>query len=220
MRSSFFEQFVNKIFTKKKDGWEVKTISDISTNVEYGSSSKSLKKPTSNSVPVLRMGNMQGGVINWDSLVYTNKEEEIEKYSLNYNDVLFNRTNSDVHVGKTAIYKGERPSIFAGYLIRINYQKDMIDPDFLNFYLNSFVAREYGKSVMSRSINQANINGTKLKTYPIYLPSLEIQKEVVLKLYELQKQTKALESIYQRKLEALAELKQSILQKAFTGKLT
>lgn len=215
-----FEQFLNKNFTQIKDGWEVKRISDISTNVEYGSSSKSLKNPTPNSIPVLRMGNMQGGLIDWEDLVYTDKEDEIEKYLLKYNDILFNRTNSDVHVGKTAIYKGERPAIFAGYLIRINYKENIVDPDFINFYLNSSVARDYGKSVMSRSINQANINGTKLKTYPIYLPSLEIQKEVVSKLHELQNQTKALEKIYQRKLEALAELKQSILQKAFTGQLT
>ena len=32
--------------------------------------------------------------------------------------------------------------------------------------------------------------------------------------------TQRLESIYQKKLTALAELKQSILQKAFTGELT
>lgn len=215
-----FEQFLNNNFTQTKDGWEVKRISDVSTNIEYGSSSKSLKNPTSNSIPVLRMGNMQGGLIDWDDLVYTDKEDEIKKYFLKYNDILFNRTNSDIHVGKTAIYKSERPAIFAGYLIRINYKKNIVDPDFLNFYLNSSVARDYGKSVMSRSINQANINGTKLKTYPIYLPSLEIQKEVVSKLHELQKQTKALEKIYQQKLKALAELKQSILQKAFTGQLT
>ena len=32
-------------------------------------------------------------------------------------------------------------------------------------------------------------------------------------------ETKRLEAIYQRKLDALAELKQSLLQRAFTGQL-
>jgi type I restriction enzyme S subunit len=43
-----------------------------------------------------------------------------KKYLLKKDDVLFNRTNSAEWVGKTAKYKGERPAIFAGYLIRIN----------------------------------------------------------------------------------------------------
>jgi type I restriction enzyme S subunit len=42
-----------------------------------------------------------------------------KKYLLKKDDVLFNRTNSAEWVGKTAKYKGERPAIFAGYLIRI-----------------------------------------------------------------------------------------------------
>ena len=36
----------------------------------------------------------------------------------------------------------------------------------------------------------------------------------------MESETQLLESIYQKKLTALTELKQSILQKAFTGELT
>ncbi len=215
-----FDSYLNQIFIQKKGDWETKTIADISTKIEYGSSSKSAQYENNDSIPVLRMGNIQNGLINWNDLVYTDRKDEIEKYSLQYNDVLFNRTNSDIHVGKSGIYKGERPAIFAGYLIRIHYKKEEINPDFLNFYLNSSIAREYGSSVMSRSINQANINGTKLKSYPIYIPSLPMQNKIVDSLYKLKNQAKKLETIYQRKLEAIAELKQSILEKAFTGQLS
>ena len=34
-------------------------------------------------------------------------------------DLLFNRTNSMELVGKTGIYKGEQPAIYAGYLVRV-----------------------------------------------------------------------------------------------------
>ena len=66
------------------------------------------------------MGNIQNGKIDWNDLVYSNNDEEIKKYMLSKYDVLFNRTNSPERVGKTGIYLGERPAIFAGYLIRIN----------------------------------------------------------------------------------------------------
>ena len=53
----------------------------------------------------------------------------------------------------------------------------------------------------------------------ITLPSLGEQKTIVQKLDQLSMQTKKLESIYQKKLSAIEELKKSILNKAFSGEL-
>jgi len=72
---------------------------------------------------------------------------------------------------------------------------------------------------MISSVNQANINATKLKEYPINLPSLKEQQAIVSKLDALSEQTKNLESIYRLKIADLEELKKSILQKAFNGEL-
>jgi type I restriction enzyme S subunit len=77
----------------------------------------------------------------------------------------------------------------------------------------------YGKSVTISSVNQANINGTKLKSYPIPLPSLSEQQSIVTKLDALSAETKRLEAVYEKKLADLEELKKSILQKAFDGEL-
>ena len=132
---------------------------------------------------------------------------------------MFNRTNSPELVGKTAIYKGEIPAIFAGYLIRIHRKGNLLDADYLNYFLNSEMAFSYGKSVVISSVNQANINGTKLKGYPIPLPPIIEQQSIVQKLDALSAETKKLETIYQQKLNDLEELKMSVLQKAFNGEL-
>ena len=161
------------------------------------------------------MGNIQKSKFDWTDLVYSNNSEEIQKYELHYNDVLFNRTNSDEHVGKTAIYKWEMPAIFAGYLIRIHNKKDLLDSDFLNFYLNSKKIRDYGKSIMSRSVNQANINWTKLKEYIIPLPPLPEQSRIVAHLDAVRAETERLEVLYTEKLAGLDELRRSVLQEAF-----
>lgn len=168
---------------------------------------------------MLRMGNIQDGQFDWGSLVYTDDEDEIAKYLLKHNDVLFNRTNSPELVGKTAIYKSEMPAIFAGYLIRIRRNEDLLDGDFLNYFPNSQIALDYGKSVVISSVNQANINGAKLKGYPIPAPSLQDQKIIVKKLDDLRDETQRLESIYQQKLTALDALKKSLLHRAFNGDL-
>ena len=51
-------------------------------------------------------------------------------------------------------------------------------------------------------------------------PSIPEQRAIVAKLNELAEETQRLEANYQQKLVALAELKQSILQRAFSGELT
>ena len=86
--------------------------------LKYGTSEKS---SSVGKIAVLRMGNITNvGTIDYSNLVYSSNDEDIEQYSLEKNDLLFNRTNSSEWVGKTAIYKEEQPAIYAGYLIRIN----------------------------------------------------------------------------------------------------
>jgi type I restriction enzyme S subunit len=165
------------------------------------------------------MGNIQDGQFDWGNLVYSDDEDEIAKYLLKPNDVLFNRTNSPELVGKTAIYKGEMPAIFAGYLIRIRRKEDLLDGDFLSYFLNSQIALDHGKTVVISSVNQANINGAKLKGYPIPAPSLQDQRIIVKKLNGMREETQRLASLYQRKLAALDELKRSLLHQAFSGAL-
>jgi len=211
-----FSTYLQNTLKKVSSSCGVVNLGKACEGVEYGTSSKSLKK---GKVPVLRMGNIQNGRFDWSRLVYSSEESEIKKYALKYNDVLFNRTNSLELVGKTAIYKGEMPAIFAGYLIRIKRKEDLLDADYLNYFLNSDMAREYGKTVVISSVNQANINGQKLKNYPIPLPPLSEQLNITTKLDSISVETRKLESIYQKKLDDLEELKKSILQKAFNGEL-
>lgn len=196
--------------------WYWDTLGNITSGVEYGTSAKSQE---SGSVPVIRMGNIQQGVIDWDDLVYTSDEQEIKQYELKAGDVLFNRTNSPELVGKTAIYKGEQPAIFAGYLIRVNHYSNLIDSNFLNYYLNSHIAKTYGNSVKTDGVNQSNINGEKLQNYPFPFCSLEEQLEIVKIISNFLDKEKVTRQYLDSELKRAHLLKQSILQKAFSGEL-
>lgn len=186
------------------EDWEIKKLGLLVNNVEYGSAAKS---KYTGAVPVLRMGNMQNGKFDYTDLVYTDDENEIKKYLLTNDDVLFNRTNTVDLVGKTAIYKGERPAVFAGYLIRININKDLLDADYLNYWLNTKSAKNYGYTVLSVAVSQANINGAKLKTYPIPLPPTKAEQTAIATVLS---DTDALIS----RLETLIEKKRAVKQGA------
>lgn len=158
------------------DSWEWTTIGTTCINIQYGSSRKSESTGT---MAVLRMGNIQNGRIDTQKLVYTSDKEEIAHYPLEYNDLLFNRTNSKELVGKTAIYKSEVSAIYAGYLIRIT---PLIDSDYLNYVMQTQFYWVYCQNVRSDAISQSNINAEKLKNFIYPLPPLHEQKRIAKKL--------------------------------------
>jgi type I restriction enzyme S subunit len=194
------------------EDWEVRALGQLISSVEYGSSAKSSVK---GDIPVLRMGNLQGGEIDWTDLVYTNDDDEIRRYALNPGDILFNRTNTVDLVGKTAIYRGQRPAIFAGYLIRVNTLRDHLVPDYLNYVLNTNVSRRHSTKILSVAVGQANINGQKLKTYPIPLPpTLDEQRAIAAALSDADELLAALDRLIAKQ----RDLKQATMQELLTGK--
>jgi len=156
------------------ENWVWASVGEICTNIQYGSSQKSSE---TGDVAVLRMGNIQNGRLIWDKLVYTSDPEEIVKYSLDYNDLLFNRTNSKDLVGKVAIYKGEHPAIYAGYLVRLT--PVLLDADYLNYVMQSQYYWIYCQNVRSDAIGQSNINAEKLKQFRVPVPPLSEQQRIV-----------------------------------------
>jgi type I restriction enzyme M protein len=159
--------------------WDKVELGSITKEFQYGTSSKSVD---SGEVICLRMGNIQSGQIDWKDIKYASPDEDIEKYLLQSNDVLFNRTNSPKLVGKTSIFKGSKKAIFAGYLIRIKYDKTKILGDYLNYCLNSKEAKEFCRLNKTDGVSQSNINAKTLSHFSLPLPSLDEQEKIVEKI--------------------------------------
>ena len=202
--------------TELPDGWFWERLGLMTLGVEYGTSAKSQPE---GKVPVLRMGNMQNGKIDWTDLVYSDNDEEIKQYSLKKGDVLFNRTNSPELVGKTSIIETDEKAIFAGYLIRINHLTEITDGRYLTYFLNSMIAKKYGNFVKTDGVNQSNINGQKLINYPFVFCSLEEQKEVANILEQKLTACDQLADELAKQLKQAELLKQAVLKAAFSGGL-
>lgn len=72
---ALFESHLQSVFTQHGEGWMVTTVGAVCDKVEYGTSSKSKEQ---GKIPVLRMGNIQNRRFDWDKLVYTDDDNEIE----------------------------------------------------------------------------------------------------------------------------------------------
>lgn len=198
------------------DSWKRLSIASICSSLKYGTAKKSEK---SGSVVVIRMGNLQDGEIDWSDLVYSNDKNDIEKYHLDIGDVLFNRTNSAALVGKTSIYRGEYPAIYAGYLIKLDYNHDIIIGDFLNYALNTNNAKEYCNSVKTDGVNQSNINAKKIGAYILSVPTIEEQKQIVYILDNLLASEHQAKQAAESVLAQIDTMKKAILARAFRGEL-
>jgi type I restriction enzyme S subunit len=200
---------------REKSNRQLVSLEDVVLSVTYGTSAKSSQEGI---IPVLRMGNIQNGNLDWSNLVFTSDQEEIEKYKLVNGDVLFNRTNSPELVGKTAVYKGERPAIYAGYLIRIRCNDHLL-PEYLNYCLNSPAGKDYCYQVKSDGVSQSNINAKKLAAFTFELPSVEEQKEIVRRVGKMFEKIDMMEQEYQKAAKLCDRLEQATLAKAFRGEL-
>ena len=194
-------------------GWEWTRMNTLVVDLPYGTSKKS---HDTGDVAVIRMGNLQNGEIDFSELVYSSDMEDIERYSLSKGDLLFNRTNSIELVGKTSIYRGDIPAIFAGYLIRIRTQ---INSNYLNAVMNSQYVRKLCAAVRTDAVNQSNINASKLGQFLIPIPGQAEQDRIAKTLQSILLIIDQTGNDIQEIKSLVIQAKSRILDLAIRGKL-
>ena len=209
-------------YWRKENGvdynWEKSTLSKIVSGLKYGSSEKS--DNNNNGTPVLRIPNIGEGVIDFSDLKYMQGELENSSHEVFENDILIIRSNGSRDlVGKCAIVPAlERRFAYASFLIRIK-ASDKVLPNYLVRYINSSMARGqlFAKAKSSSGIH--NINSKELGSIRIDVPTIEEQTEILKIIEPLIKKELAVKNITSHMIENIAELKKSILTKAFRGEL-
>ncbi|MCM0303040.1 restriction endonuclease subunit S [Bacteroides fragilis] len=225
--NSYYEKFIatgevkcidEEIPFEIPNGWEWCRLSLLIYPPKYGTSKKSVP---SGILPVLRMGNIQDGEIVFDKLVFSNDLDDNKKLLLQYGDLLFNRTNSAELVGKTAIFRGQRNAIFAGYLILL--RPIFINSEYLNLLLNTPYARDYCNEVKTIGVQQCNINAEKISNLLVPIPNLFETVRIVEKVKNIALPIIKYGELYQKLKHLNGELpiilRKSILQEAIQGKL-
>lgn len=194
--------------------WEGCTLFEVVPGVEYGTSVSLKDEP--DGIPVLRMNNLAGGEFDLSELRYS-KNLDAYRYKLKYNDVLFNRTNSLEHVGRTSIWKGEIEEVsFASYLVRLFPDTTKILPDYLNFWMNLPESQLAIRRYATPGVHQVNINPTNLRKTNISLPQKLSEQEKIIDIIYDQKQALKTEIATLGKLKLL---KQGLMQDLLSGQV-
>jgi type I restriction enzyme, S subunit len=195
------------------EDWRLEPFGKIVTQSQYG-----LSVPTSlgGKYPMFKMNNFKSGrmsAANVDTVDLGSAD--LEKFSLQHGDILFNRTNSIDLVGKTGLFDLEGTYTFASYLIRFKINRRIADPFFVNYFFNWSQSQIRLKEIATLGVSQANINPTTLqKFFKILIPPLPEQRKIAEILSTWDKAIELLEQLIAMK----RKLKQGLMQQLLAGK--
>jgi len=148
------------------------------------------------------------------------KEEELPRVSLKYGDLLLVEGNGSVkQIGRVSIWREEvKGCIHQNHLIKAR-PFSVVSPEFLLYYLCSKLGRDLIIQVASSTSGLYTLNLTKIYNLKAPICSLEEQHQIV---QEIEFRLSVCDRVEQSLSESLATakaLRQSILKKAFEGKL-
>lgn len=169
-------------------------------------------------VPFLSVKDLRDKQIFFDDCKYISAEEHKALYNRcnpELGDVLITKSGT---IGRTAIVKTNKKfSLFVSVAL-LKPNKDLISSEFLMYALDNYISKIDIKQNVKGGVIK-NLHLEDIRKIKINLPDLKKQNEIV---EEIEKQfgyANDLEQAVDEGLEKAKQLKQSILKKAFEGKL-
>jgi type I restriction enzyme S subunit len=216
-----FDSCLDNIFIEKGDNWIESILSQVCQfeNGDRGKNYPNREEYVKSGIPWINTGHIQpDGTLSQSEMNFISREkyETLRGGKIQPGDLVYCLRGATI--GKTALVDPLSIGAIASSLVILRPNKSL-DSKFLYYFLISSPARKQIK-LYDNGAAQPNLGAKSVAKYIIYFPEFSEQKNIVKKLDILAEETKKLETIYQRKLEAIAELKQSILEKAFTGQLS
>ncbi len=210
-------------------GWRVErnlpdpkpmSLAKLSDGLRYGTAQKSYEEPKG--IAVLRIPNVAFGRIRLDDLKYAELDsKEIEKLTLRDGDILVVRSNGSVDlVGRPALVSGEAVGMaYAGYLIRIRPNRNLVSPQFLTFMLEAPAIRRVIEEGARSTSGVNNVNAKELGDLQIPIFHLQEQTEITCRIASAFAWLERMSADHTAATKLIPKLDAAILGKAFHGEL-
>lgn len=209
-----FESSLDAVLTKEAAKWPEKKLNDVCV-VERGSSPRPIKSfitTAPDGVNWIKIGDCSGKYVTSTSQKITPEGAKKSRYVRRGDFIISN----SMSYGKPYIMDIDGYIHDGWFVLRLNHS--ILVADFLYYILSSpFAKRQY--DILAAGAIVQNISSDLIKKVKFNLPSISEQKRIVAQLDNLHNKTQELEKVYTQKLVDLDELKQSVLQQAFSGKL-
>lgn len=213
---ALFESHLQSVFTRRAEGWVERRLKDVCEKITDGTHQTPTYFPEG--VIFLSSRNVTSGKITWDDVKYIDTRQHLEMHrrvAPRFNDILLAKNGT---TGVAAMV--DRDCVFDIYVsLAMIRALDVISPHFMLHFINSPAAKmQFNKRL--KGVGVPNLHLEEIREVLIRFPTEKREQvAVVSELDNLKAETQRLESLYQRKLTALDELKKSLLHQAFSGAL-
>jgi len=136
-------------------------------------------------------------------------DSDIAKYALQPDDIVFNNTNSEEWVGKTALFEATGTYLFSNHMTRLRANRDLVEPAYLARYLHFLWQTGFTKQRAKRWVSQAAVDQTALREFKVAMPPLLEQQRIVAILGEAGE-------LHRQQTATLAEI-ESVSHKLFSN---
>lgn len=202
------KSLLQKIFAE--NSYPTIKLAETDSNIQYGYTASAMTENTG--VKMLRITDVQNGLVNWDSVPYCEcSPESFDKYKLQQGDIVFARTGATT--GKSYRVIDDQDSVFASYLIRVR-AGSKLDSAYLSYF---FQSPTYWKQITSgiEGGAQGGFNSTKLGQLNVPLPALPKQIRIASLLTDIDRKLE----LNKRTRFEQQRLKESLMQDLLTGKV-
>ncbi|WP_248787689.1 restriction endonuclease subunit S [Escherichia coli] len=167
MRKKQYNYYRDQLLSFKEGEVEWKTLGEIG-DFTYGYAAKAMDSGDARFVRITDIN--KDGKLSKENPMYVELNEENEKYTLDKNDLLMARTGATF--GKTMIFEEDYPAVYAGFLIKLNLNKTIINAKYYwHFAQSDFFWEQANKLVSGGGQPQFNANALKQVRVPIPYPS-------------------------------------------------
>jgi type I restriction enzyme S subunit len=211
------EQLKQLAFGKSPESWRLASLSsvaEVQTGVAKG---RTFDHSDAVEVPYLRVANVQDGHLDLSEMKTLQiRRSELERFTLRDGDVLLTEGGDFDKLGRGFIWRSELPlCIHQNHVFAVRTNRTVLKPEFLAYLAQSPYGRAYFLQVAHKTTNLACINSNKLKAFPVVIPSLEEQEQIV---HVLDAMDRTLQ-VHKKKRAVLETLFKSLLHKLMTGSI-
>lgn len=202
------------------ESWEEKKLHEVAF-VQTGVMKGKHYNGETKLLPYLRVANVQDGYLKLDEIKEIAIDVNlIERYSLRKGDVLFTEGGDYDKLGRGTVWNNEIPGcLHQNHVFAVRPNTSILFDCFLAYQSNSRYGKKYFLSCSKQTTNLASINSTQLKIFPVLLPSLPEQHEIVRLIDDLLARERAAQQATEQALVSIDLMKKSILARAFRGEL-
>jgi type I restriction enzyme S subunit len=199
--------------------WQLRRLKDVSTMQTGVTLGKDYDGETDER-PYLRVANVQDGHLALDDVKTIKLPPHlIRRYELQAGDVLMNEGGDLDKLGRGHVWQGEIPGcLHQNHVFALRCFPHKLLPDYLTLLTSSTHGRAYFEIMGKKTTNLASINSTKVNLFPVPLPLVTEQAQIVQWVQQERGKLKQMQAVVSQQIAVLEAYKKALVHECVTGK--